>query len=57
MIWDHHQYYECFENGRSPDECCNLMGDDNGKKMCLQHTRDGYGFGDDGDDRRDDGRY
>ena len=34
--------HECFENGGSPDECCGLMGDEQGKEMCLKHSQEGF---------------
>jgi hypothetical protein len=41
---------ECFDNGGSPDECCVLMGDEQGKEMCLKHSQEGPGsHGDMGD--------
>ena len=30
--------HECFENQGSPDKCCSLMGDEQGKEMCMMHS-------------------
>ena len=34
---------ECFNNGGSPDECCVLMGDEQGKQECLKHSQEHQG--------------